>query len=97
MLGRNRFQIKTPDQIRTMRRAGLVVAEGLEAMSAVAVPGATTADIDNAGRKVLKQHGAGSNFLNYGGDWGLPPYPGVACVSPNLSLIHISEPTRQVR
>ncbi|MDU5841649.1 MAG: type I methionyl aminopeptidase, partial [Cutibacterium avidum] len=32
MLGRNRFQIKTPDQICKMRRAGLVVAEGLEAM-----------------------------------------------------------------
>ena len=51
MLGRNRFQIKTPDQIRTMRRAGLVVAEGLEAMSVVAVPGATTADIDRVGRE----------------------------------------------
>ena len=55
MLGRNRFQIKTPDQIRTMRRAGLVVAKGLEAMRAVAVPGATTADIDRAGRDVLEQ------------------------------------------
>ena len=54
MLGRNRFQIKTPDQIRTMRRAGLVVAKGLEAMRAVAVPGATTADIDRAGRDVLE-------------------------------------------
>ena len=88
MLGRNRFQIKTPDQIRTMRRAGLVVAKGLEAMRAVAVPGATTADIDRAGRDVLEQHGARSNFLNYGGDWGLPPYPGVACVSPNETLVH---------
>lgn len=96
MLGRNRFQIKSADQIRTMRRAGLVVAEGLEAMGAVAVPGATTADIDRAGREVLARHGATSNFLNYGGDWGLPPYPGVACVSVNETIVHGIPSDRQL-
>ena len=79
MLGRHRIQTKTPDEIRTMRRAGLVVAEGLAQMGRAAVPGATTADIDRAGRQVLRARGAESNFLNYGAEWGIPP----------LSLIHI--------
>lgn len=88
MLGRNRIQIKTPEQIRTMRRAGLVVAEGLAAMGAAAVPGATTADLDRIGREVLARNNASSNFLNYGADWGIPPYPGVACISVNEVIVH---------
>jgi methionyl aminopeptidase len=85
---RNGIQIKTPDQVRTMRRAGLVVAEGLEAMGKAAVPSATTADIDAIGREVLAKHGARSNFLNYGTEMGYPPYPGVACVSVNEIVVH---------
>ena len=88
MLGRHRIQTKTPDEIRTMRRAGLIVAEGLTQMGRAAVPGATTADIDRAGRQVLRAHGAESNFLNYGAEWGIPPYPGVACVSVNEVIVH---------
>lgn len=88
MLGRTRIQIKTPDQIRVMRRAGLVVAEGLEQMGRAAVAGATTADLDQAGRQVLERHGAKSNFLHYGADFGIPPYPGVACISVNEVIVH---------
>jgi len=88
MLGRHRIQTKTPDEIRTMRRAGLIVAKGLTQMGRAAVPGATTADIDRAGRQVLRAHGAESNFLNYGAEWGIPPYPGVACVSVNEVIVH---------
>ncbi|MCL2315695.1 MAG: type I methionyl aminopeptidase [Actinomycetia bacterium] len=71
-----------------MRRAGLVVAEGLAAMGAVAVPGATTADLDAAGASVLKAAGARSSFLGYGAGWGYPPYPGVACISVNDVIVH---------
>ncbi|BDQ40729.1 methionine aminopeptidase [Cutibacterium granulosum] len=71
-----------------MRRAGLIVAEGLTQMGRAAVPGATTADIDRAGRQVLRAHGAESNFLNYGAEWGIPPYPSVACVSVNEVIVH---------
>ncbi len=88
MLGRNRIQLKTDDQIRAMRRAGLVVAEGLQAMMEAAVPGATTADLDRVGREVIARHGATSNFLHYGADWGIQPYPGVACISVNEVIVH---------
>lgn len=88
MLGRAKIQIKTPDQIRVMRRAGLVVAEGLTEMGRAAVAGATTADLDRVGRQVLERHGATSNFLHYGADFGVPPYPGVACISVNEVIVH---------
>ena len=82
------IEIKTPDQIAAMRRAGLVVSAGLEAMAAVAQPGVTTADIADVGRDVLARAGAVSSFLHYGAVWGAPPYPSVVCLSPNDVVVH---------
>ncbi|AQP43945.1 type I methionyl aminopeptidase [Tessaracoccus flavus] len=81
------IEVKTPDQLRLMRRAGLVVAEGLAAMTAAAAPGITTAELDAIGRDVLAGHGADSSFLNYGADYGTG-FPGVACISVNDELVH---------
>ncbi|MCL2783085.1 MAG: type I methionyl aminopeptidase [Propionibacteriaceae bacterium] len=82
------IEIKQDDQIAAMRRAGLVVSAGLEAMAKAAVPGVTTADIEGVGRDVLSAHNARSSFLNYGIVFGMPPYPGVVCLSPNDVVVH---------
>lgn len=81
------IEVKSPDQLLLMRRAGLVVAEGLRAMEAAAGIGVTTGQIDRVGREVLARHGARSNFLNYGAEDGMP-FPGVACISVNDELVH---------
>ena len=81
-------ELKTPEQLRLMRRAGLVVAEVHAAVRAAGVPGATTGELDQIGRDILARHGAGSSFLNYGAAWGYPPYPGVACISVNEEVVH---------
>jgi methionine aminopeptidase, type I len=81
------IEIKTPDQLRKMRAAGLVVAEGLRRMQDATVPGATTAEIDAVGREVLAAAGAESNFLGYGAEYGVP-FPGVSCISVNDELVH---------
>lgn len=82
-----RIEIKTDDQLKLMRRAGLVVAEGLQAMSDFASPGVTTAEVDAVGREVLARNGATSNFLNYGAEYGVG-FAGVACISVNDELVH---------
>lgn len=81
------IEVKTPGQIRLMRRAGLVVAEGLSRMHGAAAPGVTTGEIDLVGREVLASAGAASNFLGYGAEFGAP-FPGVACISVNDELVH---------
>ena len=48
---------KTPEQIALMRRAGRVVAEMHEECIRAAKPGATTLDVDAAGRDVLERRG----------------------------------------
>jgi methionyl aminopeptidase len=77
-----RIEIKTPDQIAMMRRAGLVVAGALAAMRAAATPGVSTADLDALARDYLRREGATSSFLGYHG------YPAVICSSVNDRVVH---------
>lgn len=81
-------EIKRPEQIRTMRRAGLVVAEALNAMGEAVAPGVTTGEIDALARDILAKDNATSSFLNYGANWGIQPYPGVICISVNDEVVH---------
>ena len=46
MRRRDRVELKTPEQVVAMRRAGLVVADALAAVRAAARPGLTTAELD---------------------------------------------------
>jgi len=78
----SRLTVRTPDQLRSMRVAGRVVAEMHEAIRAAARPGVTTLDLDLVARGVLERRGATSNFLGYGG------FPAVICASVNDELIH---------
>jgi methionyl aminopeptidase len=77
-----RIQLKTTDQIATMREAGLVVARALAAMRAAVAPGTSTADLDAIARDVLRDAGAKSSFLGYHG------YPAVVCTSVNDRVVH---------
>lgn len=88
VFGLRGVQLKTPEQMKIMRKAGLVTRKGLDAMAAACKPGVTTAEIDAIGREVLASCGATSNFLNYGANWGMSPYPGVACISVNEEIVH---------
>lgn len=83
-LRNSRIELKTPDEIRKMRAAGLVVAEGLAAMAEAAQPGVSTWDLDQIGRNVLARNGAVSSFLGY----GYPPFSGVICSSRNDIVVH---------
>ncbi|WP_158374063.1 type I methionyl aminopeptidase [Cellulosimicrobium cellulans] len=82
MFGREKIELKTPDQVLLMRRAGLVVADALAAARAAAVPGATTADLDAVAAAVIADAGALPSFLGY------YDYPATICVSVNDEVVH---------
>jgi methionyl aminopeptidase len=73
---------RTADEIRTMRRAGRVVAEMHELIRAAIRPGVSLLELDAVGRDVLARRGARSNFLGYHG------YPAVICASVNEVVVH---------
>ncbi|HVU92853.1 MAG TPA: type I methionyl aminopeptidase [Jatrophihabitans sp.] len=81
-----RIQLKSPEQIESMRAAGLVVARALAEMRAAVAPGVSTADLDGIARDVLRDAGATSSFLHY--DIGYGPYPAVICASVNDRVVH---------
>jgi methionyl aminopeptidase len=76
------IELKSLDQLKLMRRAGLVVAESLNLMKAAIEPGVTTNHLNEIAVKNLKKHNAKSNFLNYHG------YPAVICASVNDEIVH---------
>ncbi len=76
------IQIKTLDQLKLMRRAGLVVGQTLELLRQSMKPGMTTDALDAIAAAHIKRAGATSNFLNYHG------FPAVICVSINDEIVH---------
>jgi methionyl aminopeptidase len=82
MRGRERIQYKTAEQIKLMRRAGLVVADALDAVRTVLGPGLTTGLLDAVAEQVIRAAGATPSFLGYQG------YPATLCVSVNEEIVH---------
>lgn len=64
MFSRKRIELKTPDQVRHMRRAGLVVADIHAALREAVRPGVTTGELDAVCADVIEAAGARSNFLD---------------------------------
>lgn len=82
MIGRDRIQYKTPDQVRAMRRAGLVVGQTLALLRDAARVGMTTRDLDRIAEQEIRGAGATPSFLGYHG------FPATLCVSVNDEIVH---------
>jgi len=84
------IEIKTPAQIESMRKAGLVVAATLDLLRTSAVAGISTAELDVIAHDHIRSQGATSNFLGYGahGPSGAGGFTGVICTSVNDEVVH---------
>jgi len=82
VFGRKGLDVKTPDQIRKMRVAGLVVGETLELIRGQAGAGMTTGDLDRTAEDFIRSKGATPSFLGYHG------FTGSLCVSVNEEVVH---------
>ena len=76
------IEIKSLDQLRSMRRAGLLVGQTLQLMREVIKPGMTTGALDAVAAANIKRAGGKSNFLGYNG------FPATICVSINDEIVH---------
>ena len=82
MRAKSGIEIKTPEQIEAMRRAGLVVGRTLRILREAVRPGISTADLDELAAREIRGAGATPSFLNYHG------YPATICTSPNEVIVH---------
>ena len=76
------IQIKNLDQLKVMRRAGLLVGETLQVLRENIKAGMTTDALDAIASANIKRGGGTSNFLGYHG------YPKTICVSVNDEIVH---------
>ena len=77
-----KVELKSRDELRLMRDAGLVAASILDEVCAAAQPGASTLDLDRLARKLIDKHKVKSAFLGY------YDYPAVLCTSINEVIVH---------
>jgi methionyl aminopeptidase len=74
--------IKSNNEIATMREAGRIVAETLEALKAIVKPGVTTHDLDQFAQTIITKRGAKPTFKGYHG------FPASICTSINCEVVH---------
>lgn len=77
--------LRSPREIAHIRQAGLLVWEGLQRARRMAVPGATTAELDAVVEAFFSEHGAEPLFK---GVPGKVPFPAVCCISVNEEIVH---------
>ena len=75
-------EIKTPDQIALMRRAGRIVGEALQLCRDSIQPGMTADDLDRLAETYIRDHDAVPSFKGYHG------FPKTLCVSVNDEVVH---------
>ncbi|TWG99799.1 methionyl aminopeptidase [Nocardioides sp. J9] len=84
MLFDHRIEVKTPEQVRSMRAAGLVVGHTLARLRDAVQPGVSTADLDALAEASIREQGGVPSFLGY----GVPPFPASICASVNDEVVH---------
>jgi len=74
--------IRSPREVEQIRKANVVVAEVLERLKTLVVPGVTTDDLDRISEEIILSKGAVPAFKGYRG------YPKTLCVSINEEVVH---------
>ena len=86
------YIIHTPEEIARIRRAAQASAWLRDQLAAVARPGMSTWELDQAAGALINETGGKSAFLNYCG------YPGNVCISLNDEVVHgIGVPDRIIQ
>ncbi|MDO8736723.1 MAG: type I methionyl aminopeptidase [Thermoleophilia bacterium] len=73
---------KSQAQIEKIGRAGVIVGGCLQMMKVMCRPGVTTAELDQAAEKFIREHGGIPTFKGYRG------FPASICASPNTMVVH---------
>lgn len=82
LFGRERVRARTPEQLRAMRIAGLLVGRTLAALREQVRPGVTTGELDAVAEDVIRSGGGVPNFQL------VPGYRHSICTSVGAEIVH---------
>jgi len=89
--------IKTMKEIESMRKGGKILAEVLKQVSQKAVPGVSTAFLNEEAHKLILEHSATPSFLGYKPPSAHSPYPAALCTSVNDEVVHAIPSNRELK
>ena len=73
---------KSAAEVAKIAAAGAILADCIDALSATAQPGVTTAELDRMAEQFIRSRGGTPTFLGYRG------FPASICASPNDMVVH---------
>ncbi len=88
---RKSYTLKTDEEIRKMRIAGLLTAKALENVKAAVKPGITTLELDAIAEKTIRDGGGRPNFQL------VPGYYHTICASINSEIVHGIPSNRELK
>lgn len=74
--------LKSAQEIKAMRQAGVILARVLKTLEAAVKPGVTTKELDLLAAELIAKAGCKASFLNYNG------FPATLCISVNEEVVH---------
>ncbi len=80
--------VKTTEEIENLRKSGKILADALRLVATMVKPGVTTAALDLAAEKYIRDQGGEPAFLNYSQEGSAYPFPAALCVSINDEVVH---------
>lgn len=81
-------RIKTPEEIAHLTEGGKRLARVVAAAASMVAPGVTTAELDAAAEKMIRDGGDEPAFLHYQPSGVARPFPATLCVSLNEEVVH---------
>jgi methionyl aminopeptidase len=79
---------KTQEEIQNLRTAGKILAQALREVSRLVKPSVSTAALDLAAEKYIRDNGCVPAFLNYSQEGSAYPFPAALCVSIDDEVVH---------
>src|SRR3989338_6988715 len=82
MKANSSISIKSPEELKTLREAGAILASIIHEVQCSLKPGMTTREIDQKAEKLIAAHKVTPAFKGYRG------FPGCICLSVNEEVVH---------
>ncbi len=82
------IQLKTKEDIETLRQGGAILGRILQELAKATVPGVSSLDLENLARKLTAEAGAVPSFLGFTPHGAERAYPAALCLSVNDVIVH---------